>query len=822
MSSHRLFHFRLNLDIFVPFLDGQNENVTLPPPYPIFSDRISVEVSHIHSNNEIYIQSSALNQRLYSLLEELTEFCTNGGVLFSPPIAGSLCAVFSVDQYFRATIEHVGDDETVLVRYVDYGNSERLPWANVKQLESKFLELDAFAIKMYLPTKFITDAKQTYEEIEKLTDDITLELKIFENYRGQWVINLESHGFSLLDRLRDKGLATAMNETEYREMVEEIEARPTTSVHETFTKTDAPTSTVTSASGDAEVAAPVVTAKGTEAYISHADNPNRFYLQLAANEDAVANFAQTLQIVAPSLSPLQEFRVGVTCIAQYSLDGQWYRAKILDTDGHVTSVLFTDYGNTDSITDNNLLRTYSESLNEFKEFALPCSLAVQPKGSSEWQQSACDKLMAISDNLLHFEFISEDAALNYVTLYDSGRDIANELIADDLAEALQVIRSGEQCFISHIDAIDDFYIQMNADSKALALIEEYLSVPSKFDLLAEYLPGTICIAPYDDGQYYRAEILTVSTEDAANTTINVRFIDYGNTHVVTELRSLPKNIAELPHLRHRCTLRKPDDIVDWSDAAEKQFKEITGEGKNILTVRLVKPDAKAIIELFIGERNISDELATLCTKCVRIDTSADDQEVTLKPANRLQCYITHVKSPIDFTVQLVEKLPKINEMIDSLKNPKLFEKSLKSDEITVGMIAIARFSEDRLYYRSEVCEILKDGGYHVRFIDYGNESKVKRLYALPVELQGEPMAVQCKLDVAIQDAEHQERLTKLLCVASEDDDTTFHEIEIVDDTTLPKGVKYYRQSMDLCAPIPSAEDTVNACLESMIDELVVE
>lgn len=751
--------------------------------------------------------------RLSVLLTDLYDFYINGGLACQTPVVSSLCAALSLqdEQYYRTVVERVEDNNTVIVRYIDYGNCERLPLANLKQLDARFKQLHIFAIKMYLPVKLMVAKADVVAEIDRVTDDRDFTLNIIDYYRNDWVIDLTSHGFSLVALLREKGFALSMAENEHRNMLNLKGRQSATPVK------DLPATQPTAPAAVTENVAKSQP-KGTAAYISHTDNPNRFYLHLEADENAILQFAQSLQIVAPSLPQLTEFRAGIICIAQYSLDEQWYRAKIIDTDGEVTSVLFVDYGNTDTITNNSLLKKSNESFDQIKHYALPCALAVQPKKSSEWNQSACEKLLAISEDLLHFEFISEEPSLSYVTLYDGDRDMANELIIEGHAEPLQQIKNGEKCYVSHVDSLDDFYIQMNSDSKALNLIEEYLSDVSKFETLAEYRAGTICIAQYEDGAYYRAKILKDSTNGDASKGIKVHFIDYGNTFIATELRSLPRSIAELPHLRKRCALRKADDIERWSDKAETQFQEITNSGETVLTVRLVKPDEKAIVELFIDDRNIGAELAALCEKRIRVDSPVDEHKAGSGAENRFQCYITHVNSAEDFYVQLVDRGRDIDSMVAMLATAEALQHPLKSEEISKKLICIARFDDDGCYYRAKVLEKVNETSYRVRFIDYGNESNATEFYKLPAELNVDPLAVRCKLDVQIVNEDQRQHLKKLLIQAGEDDEDTFHSIEVIDNTRNPNVVKYYRNSVDI-SRLQTADHAANSSVNKMCTQI---
>lgn len=80
-------------------------------------------------------------------------------------------------------------------------------------------------------------------------------------------------------------------------------------------------------------------------FITHVDHPNRFYIQLNSDTNALESFQQTLQIIGPQLPPLKNFRAGELCIGKYAFDDGWYRARIIDSDSEITSIQFIDYGN---------------------------------------------------------------------------------------------------------------------------------------------------------------------------------------------------------------------------------------------------------------------------------------------------------------------------------------------------------------------------------------------------------------------------------------------------------------------------------------------
>lgn len=352
------------------------------------------------------------------------------------------------------------------------------------------------------------------------------------------------------------------------------------------------------------------------AFITHVDNPNRFYMQLNSDTAAIDSLHESLQIVAPQLPALREFRAGEMCVGKFSLDDSWYRAKIIDTDGEITSIQFIDYGNTDSITDNALLKATDNSVMADKPYAMACSLPIAPHGNTkvEWSEKACEKLRMISgDTPIEYELISKYRDVNYVKIYlVGGRNVVRELIEEELADPVEIITAGETCYVSHIDSLNNFYIQVESDTEALQKIEIHLDEHRDSAIVDAPAIGLICSAQYEDGQFYRARILEIFAESKQ---YRVEFVDYGNVFVTHEIRTLDPRIAQLPHLRKRCQLQMPNDVQEWSEQAEQQFRQISENGATAFKVHLMKPGKTACVELVMADgAELSTVLAEFCEK----------------------------------------------------------------------------------------------------------------------------------------------------------------------------------------------------------------
>lgn len=778
-------------------------------------------------------------------------------------IPGQLCAALSADRnYYRGQIKDVTTDGKVIIHYIDYGNAEPVPLANLKELDASHRQQSAFAIRAYLPIECEDkiDAVQMREEIVKMTDQYQLCTNIIECYQNHWTVEITNGGVSLSGRLCDLNFVRKLTlpdvrsridadqrqkaaqfaakvapepqvvkqvepvkEVEPAEQVEPAVVVPVPAAVETVAEAQ-PVATEEAAPSAESTSVVAPKPSGIAAYISHADQPDRFYLQLESITDDLEHFRENLQIVAPQLPELNDYRAGAMCVAKYSVDEYWYRARIIDTDGEITSIQFIDYGNTDTITDKALLKAYDTNYDAVPPYALPCALALEPRDTTEWTDAACEVILELLPHTVTIEYISEGPLRSYVRLFHGERNIAKELIAAQLANPIEIIKSGEKCYVSHVNAIDDFYIQMEASSNGLDLLEQYLTEASRFEPLKEVKTGIMCIALYDDGCYYRARALADRTD--ATQTVEVAFVDFGNTYVTNDVRSLPQNIAELPHSAKNCALHEPKTIQSWSEEALVKFHELTDVGRTVFTVRLVVPTNRiASIELWIDDRNIGDELATLCAAKPDIESMLEDSDATIvnqsettliattvEPpvevpntpksppmAERIEAFVVHVDSPHSFYVQLNSKTAEVNEMVQLMLGD--FQ-PIAIDLVNTDEVYAALF-EDCAYYRCRIIEKHTDN-CRVHFIDFGNSADSADIRIIPDELKAmPPLVIHCQLGADAK-SWNQDQLQTFLDFATIE--TTF-QIEVDDATSTPQTVQLFQADVNVLETIAHAPIT---------------
>lgn len=243
--------------------------------------------------------------------------------------------------------------------------------------------------------------------------------------------------------------------------------------------------------------------------------------------------------------------------------------------------------------------------------------------------------------------------------------------------------------------------------------------------------GILCAAPFSlDQQWYRAEVL-----DADDDITTVRFVDYGNTDVIsngtTKIKTLPPNLLSLAVYATRSSLKVKSVDGEWSTNAMERFEALIGN--NNITAEFIDQDEKTnYVELYTNGQNVRDILINE-NLAVPLELSEDSKST---------CFLSHLNSPSEFWLQLencVDELEWIAEQLSGAENfPEL-------EDTTPGTLCAALFPDDQMWYRARILSNTV-AGLELLFIDYGNSSISSSLRQLPEDLVvTPPLAQKCSL-----------------------------------------------------------------------------
>ncbi|XP_011177865.2 maternal protein tudor [Zeugodacus cucurbitae] len=850
---------------------------------PIVLERFEARVVHVASAYRVFVHTIAAETQMMVLLNEMYEYYQQNGTPLSSLEPEQICAALGSDgNWYRARITPQTNKDVIEVRYIDYGNTEKLTEKSLKTLEDKFyINRNSFAIELNLPVRTLAaDAQHRSSKSKKaanvssadldaaaveklkqlaLVGEPLVHVKALEVQHNHLIAELTlAGGENIVDALLQTQLIKSRdvdfmrkqlekdkaNMFEYIELVDltleeedDIEKKTTgksknssspkkkkqqaeKTVKKETTINNNPPEVVKNAEKEkpVDVTAPVIMAETppqtppqaqeskveaaapqpalTEAPIpsptpppqpattpsepqsvaesetesidpcadmehailGHCDNPGQFYVHPYDKMDELRQLQEDLQIVASSLPTLMVVANGVHCISYYTVNKQWFRAKIIDAELMVLQ--FIDYGNTDCVSDTTHVREMS-SCNDIEPFCMPCSLPIKPNGTADWVDAANAIFSDSHGKSVSFEYITrgDKHKRSFINLYIDGVNIADKLVEDGFAKHLVLVDSGENCYISHVNSITDFYIQYEKDSKALELIEIYLAENEKLKKLEKFERAKIVAALFpDDEMWYRAKLL----KHIPNQGYEVLFIDYGNTSISPECREISEEIAKLPPLSKKCALHVPEHCVAWSEAAEEKFGEIAAQGETIFTVDLCEPAGDhALVHLLIDGHNINDELEPLCEHKpaeveLNMSFSTTIQSSVFESGKVYDAVISHANSPFDFYVQFSKDTIRLDDMTSSLN-------ALGMDALTdakIGQLCAAVYCEDNALYRARILETIAESDakpqYRVIFIDFGNEAITDDVRVLPHDLQALPeFSRHCQLvGVAEEIGEH--------------------------------------------------------------------
>ncbi|CAO2607620.1 Tudor domain-containing protein 6 [Lemmus lemmus] len=367
-----------------------------------------------------------------------------------------------------------------------------------------------------------------------------------------------------------------------------------------------------------------------EVKVSHMENPGSFWCQLTRNAQGFQTLMCDIEDYCKS-EPAPYEGDTRACLAIRTANGRWARAVISGTPSleHVR-VVFVDYGDKDVISVKNIL-SVSDAFLKVRAQAFRCSLynLIQPTGDNPfvWDDKAVQAFSGFIDDAWQnnlelkctiFALASRhnEEWFNIVDLLTPFQSACHFLVEKRLARPIKLqkplepsvqlhsyyysthdlkIGSEELVYITHVEDPWTFYCQLARNTNVLEQLSYNIIQLSKalMDLKASPLiPGTLCLAKYTDGNWYRGII-----EKEPN---KIFFVDFGNTYVASDhLLPIPQDAHDvllLPMQAVKCSLSDiphdiPGEVTAW-------FQE-TVLDKSLKALVVAKdPDGRLIIELY--------------------------------------------------------------------------------------------------------------------------------------------------------------------------------------------------------------------------------
>lgn len=523
---------------------------------------------------------------------------------------------------------------------------------------------------------------------------------------------------------------------------------------------------------------------GFTVLVSHVTSANCVYVQRSSETELLAVFLNNLFEYYEEVEEDFEAKVENFCCAK-SEDGNWYRARVKAINEKTFKVFYIDYGNVEEVPKYNVKSLNMEEYANY-EFALEVSLnliELSEELTSKINELTAEKqfmaniyfgetgwIADLIDSETNLSLNQNLIQLKLASSMDGEAPAEIETIAEEV-EPVAAIPASEPCdsstqvTITHIDSPGEFYVQLVVNEDCIFTLQADLQekVVSLPDLETTEI-GALCAAKYSvDEQWYRAEVL-----DADSEITTVRFVDYGNTDVLTSnegsIKTLPSDLLSMDKYARKCSLNiMPIIGEEWNAEACQMFEAAVIA--DVIHADIVYQDDKnkTFVELYVNDANVA-QLLLDANMALQISREHEDNV-----ANNTG-FVSHLNAASEFWIQLESSVPDLEMIVDRLATADNFP---DLQDLSPGVLCAANFPDDEMWYRARILSNTV-AGIEVLFIDYGNSSTAMRLKVLPEDLvHMSALAQKCSLNKPNTVASWSEEATEKFRQISADGVTIF-------------------------------------------------
>ncbi|KAK2879132.1 hypothetical protein Q8A67_019923 [Cirrhinus molitorella] len=321
-----------------------------------------------------------------------------------------------------------------------------------------------------------------------------------------------------------------------------------------------------------------------------------------------------------------------------------------------------------------------------------------------------------------------------------------------------------EVYVSHINSLTSFFVQLVEDENTLFSLTEQLNSPQpseKDEIHASSVQqGSLVKAMFpEDDSWYRA----VVKDTSENGMIQVEFIDFGNEAKVSllKIRQLDEQLLSYPRFSIHCSCSLDDRFKAQKEMEQMfLFKTIFGEpGENTLSCKFIKEDGITWEVKMTPSGSTSDSsekwdsLDLNASPVVSEPLKETFQLLFKKPdvslGQAVEAFASCIVGPDYFWCQFSnsEILDQITLVAQEYGNSSETQ-PIKLDNLDPGSPCLARFCDDQMWYRAQVINKCTNA-VSVLFVDFGNESETSEgsVKALPCDLlESPPQAFLCRLE----------------------------------------------------------------------------
>lgn len=624
-------------------------------------------VTHVQNPSQFWIRTQKRSDEFMEMTENMADHFSrvklDEEVIQSPQPGSLCCAVHEEDMHFYRAIVTDILNHGAEVFFLDYGNTEKVPYMLIKKIPEALARKPPFAICCtlnILPTDDLWSSSVSGSFRQTVSNKAVL-VRVVHIGKNKCIVDLYEMGCDNKQSITDYLLASHQTQCWNRsskQLLEDTNVQrmgagsnmnliperwapyqgKSEEVHEKVRKTAVASKNYKSLSVQPGLEFAVCCT-----FIS---SPSDFWCLPLDKIPALDQLMDKIQqYYSTNTVPLQTLPC---CVVKTTVNGRWCRAFITErTEGHAKVVL-VDYGYTLQVQEQDL----QEILPEFVTLEAPafrcCSFnlveAAEDSDSWHWSPEACssvkrfvmDSCRELSCKIISQVNVKDRGLYNVVDLYSTQtqQSLKSWLMEQGLAREatiwtknLSVISpesfmyssydlgpgNDEEVFITHVSSQWEVFCHLKKNTEIINNLENTILEESEKMMKAS--AGAVvrkpCLAKYLDGRWYRGFPHAVQSP----LHLSVFFVDYGNENICEKAQVLfiPTDSVDLLytpmqamrfHLVSVCKQESYADVKEWlSDAVlNKETKAF---------IHRSNEDGSFDVELFDGDVNVNKKVKQL-------------------------------------------------------------------------------------------------------------------------------------------------------------------------------------------------------------------
>uniref|UniRef100_A0A2K5D8L5 Tudor domain containing 15 n=1 Tax=Aotus nancymaae TaxID=37293 RepID=A0A2K5D8L5_AOTNA len=369
-------------------IDSPNEKGVLKVGFPVKTIEMEIEsvyvafIAYVLNPSNFWVRTNDHQNEFQEIMKNINKFydlCENDEMVLRKPEPGLFCcARYSKDRYFyRAVITEINGYK-INVYFLDYGNTDSIPFFDVKILLPEFCELPALAMCCSLAHIFPVEdlwTKAAIDYFKKLVLKKAILLQVIAKKDDKYTVNIQSveasENIDVISLMLQAGYAEYWQvEPEYfpksvseysiiKKVISALLEGPTSKKYHSNNLLEKNLSLPKSpAVNFSDLKNPFTLSVGSESslpYKEHIFKPGTVLKVKCSYYYGPGDFSCQLQSKLEDLKLLMEqiqnyysihsdpYEIGqFACVAKYS--GKWYRAAVLTQLSKEVDIVFVDYG----------------------------------------------------------------------------------------------------------------------------------------------------------------------------------------------------------------------------------------------------------------------------------------------------------------------------------------------------------------------------------------------------------------------------------------------------------------------------------------------